>query len=196
MPHHQKLAALSVACLSLAAQASHAADTMPIEPGEWLVRTQETHEGSPKVLQALASLKALRSTGQLGKPGQGPAASPNSVEEERECLSAEEIREANPQQALQQLIASGMDGWQCQFSGHTRSAQGEQLQYSCRSPLGQSSKGQALMRYAPKTYHWELSGTMEHKAGDPSSRVRSQWIIDGRWLSAKCSAASRQQDAP
>ncbi|MDL5034148.1 DUF3617 family protein [Pelomonas sp. APW6] len=161
------------------------------EPGEWLVRTQETHEGNPKVLQALASLKALRNASAQGlPPGKAPAAaSPNSVEEERDCITAEDVREMQPRQTLQQLVTGGAEGWKCQFTD----PQNDQLQFSCRSPSGQTSKGQALMRFGARTFSYEISGTVEHKPGDASSRVTSKWAVDGRWLAAKCSAASLAQ---
>ncbi len=166
------------------------AATMP-EPGEWLIRTQETHEGNPKVLQALATMKALRTASAQGlPPSKAPAgASPNSVEEERDCITAEDVREMEPRQFLQQLVTSGVEGWKCQFSEQT----GEQLQYSCRSPSGQTSKGQAQVRYSARAYKFEVTGTVEHKPGDASSRVTSKWVVDGRWLAGKCSAASQAQ---
>lgn len=179
---------LSLGLILTFAQA-HAA-TMP-EPGEWLVRTQETHEGNPKVLQALAALKALRNASAQGlPPGKAPAAaSPNSVEEEHDCITAEDVREMQPRQNLQQLVTGGVEGWKCQFTDQ----QGEQLQYSCRSPSGQTSKGQAQVHYGARAFKYEVTGTVEHKPGDASSRVTSKWSVDGRWLAAKCSPASQAQ---
>ena len=57
---------LSLGLILTFAQAQAA--TMP-EPGEWLVRTQETHEGNAKVLQALATMKALRNASAQGQIG-------------------------------------------------------------------------------------------------------------------------------
>lgn len=179
---------LSLGLILTFAQAQAA--TMP-EPGEWLVRTQETHEGNPKVLQALATMKALRNASAQGlPPGKAPAgASPNSVEEERECITAEDVREMQPRQVLQQMITAGVEGWKCQFADQP----GEQLQYSCRNSSGQTSKGQAQVQYGARAFKYEVTGTVEHKPVDASSRVTSKWSVDGRWLAAKCSPASQAQ---
>ena len=182
--------AAALLCSLLSSQAMAA--TLP-DPGEWQVRTTETHEGNPAVLKALATAKSLRDAARQGlPPGKtAPAARPNSVEDERDCITAQDLKEMQPRQVLQDLISKGMEGWKCQVTDQGSS--GEQLQYSCRNASNQTSKGQATMSLGARTFKYEVNGTVEHKAGDPSSRVTSRWVVEGRWLASKCSAESLAQ---